>query len=199
MAINISVEINFGGGIGVKTYGKSNILEISRGSQSQADNILPIYGVLPQYANISFKDASRDFKAYAENDNLRTDLPITIKIDNKIKGVFLSEEWSYADNKKVINVKLKDSLANWHKIRLSSKKLTKGGNGYTIYSELTAFTPTETFVLETGVQTWLTSINIKYVYFEASSLYDRWEKLCQIAQLTVHKLENGHIMIRRVK
>lgn len=191
----LTVEIEYG--IGTLEYDNEYINEITRGSQSMADNILPNYGILPSYGEIKFNDRNGRFKELASNRNLRADLPVIIKCKGNPIGYYLSEKWDYADSRRTIKLELKDRMQDWYKRKLPSRTLTNNETAYTIYLELVALMPTETFVLDADVQDWLESIKIKYAYFNADTYGERWNKLCQIGQLLVYRLPNNDIMVSR--
>ncbi len=180
------------------TYDSSYLHEVTRGSQSMADNKLPSYGVISSYGSVSFIDKDKELVKLAELNLLKPNLKIQIFYGDEKIGEYESEKWSYSYGNSRAKVELKDSTQRWYnRVYDKSVNVTLNESALDIYNKL-KLESNEIFApLDSELESYLEDINVSFSYIDKCSLFDAWNKLCNLACLQMYKAEDGRIVTIR--
>lgn len=194
-----------------------NLLGLNRNIAYRGDYKLPSYGIISNTGSMEFNDLDGEIKDYAEDLILTSDLKVTITLNNTLAnkheqiGVFETEKWDYDNNNRSVSVSLKDDLEEWQDIHIDGInydprepfKVIEGGKMSNIYKWLqnSNVTPSKydmlTFEeLDTETQTILENTTIRYPLLESGSLWEQWQKLCEVCGLYIYKNNQGRTVCR---
>ena len=193
---------------------RRNLISISRSIFDRSDLKLPSWGIISNTGNIEFNDTDGEIRDYAEQLILQSGLKCEIKLKNTLVdgasetiGLFETDEWDYDNDNRVVSVSIKDDLEEWQDIsveeisydprKIESKPfkwlyehlwaITTANNNYTML----AFDE-----LDTDTQGVLQNTYIQYPLLESGSLWESWQKLCEVCQLHIYKDNNGVVVCR---
>jgi hypothetical protein len=199
MAGIFKVLVYYNNPTGTIEYDNSFINDISRNSQSVADNSEVFdYSALVQNGTMKLIDKDGSIAQLARQKILKDKLVIEIVLDNKVVGKYISRKWNYVYGSKIVNITLSDTLENWDNINYSRILTFNNTTALDLYNELVSISG-ETFqTLSSELSDYLDSITIKYCYLNIDTLRNQWNKLCQITQCVVFKNEVGYVEIKKM-
>lgn len=178
-----------------------NISDINCETLSVGDTSLPSYGVYSNTGEIKFVDTTDEVRAYAEQLLLKSGLTVEIFVMNKITNakervaVYSTSDWDYKTYNKNVTVSLHDDLEDWQDIYVAgfyydyNEKPVWTAKQF--YEYLHTQTPSkynmQTYSqLDTTTQNHLAEIIVQYPYLESGTLWEQWDKLCNLAQLHIY-------------
>ncbi len=201
--VDISIDINY-----------RNLISLSRSIQDRSDFKLPSYGIISNTGSLEFNDLDGEIRDYAELGMLTSGLQVVIKINNTLYktseqiGVFQTETWDYDNYNRTVSVSLKDELEEWQNINVPALRYYQiiKNNIYAkplrdIYNYLLNYTPAK-FNMLPASKLDRTTINIlqntyiKYPLLEAGTLWESWQKLCEVCQCYIYKNNKNQTVFR---
>lgn len=203
---------------------RRNLISISRSIFDRSDLKLPSWGIISNTGNIEFNDTDGEIRDYAEQLLLESGLKCEIKLNNTLVdgasqtiGVFETDEWDYDNDNRVVSVSLKDDLEEWQDINVAEisydpRKIEHKPFKW-FYVELWKLTSNRFYAeediygngnynmlafdeLDTDTQDILQNAYIQYPLLESGSLWESWQKLCEVCQLHIYKDNNGVVVCR---
>ncbi len=204
--IDISIDLNY-----------SNLISLNRSITYRSDNKLPSYGIISNTGNLEFNDLDGEIRDYAEQMLLTSDLKVEIMLNNTLAnthervGVFETEKWDYDNDNRSVSVSLKDDLEEWQDIQVQGfsydprnpKAVLTNGTMADLYKWLQRQdengnyrTPKKYQMLsfeelDTKTQTILENTILDYPLLENGSLWEQWNKLCEVCGLYIYKNNEG--------
>ena len=190
--INISIDIN-----------KRNLISFNREIVDRADIKFPSYGIISNIGKIEFKDLDGEVRDYAEQMLLTSDLKVKINLNNTLTkkteqvSEFITKEWDYDNDNKVVSVSLKDDLEEWQNTEQFSVNLTKNSTGLDLYQILKDKTPSkfEFEELDQNTTHFLENCSFKFLFLKQGNLWQQWTKLCVACALHIYKDKNGKVKV----
>jgi hypothetical protein len=198
---NISIEID-----------RRNLISLETSLYDRSDLKLPSFGIISNNGNIEFNDFSGEVRDYAEQLLLVSGLKCEIELKNtlinganKKIAVLETDKWTCDNETQKVSVSLKDDLEEWQDISvkgisydarnpieqplkhfydyLHAITVKNGNYKMQAYKDLNEITKS---VLDNTI--------IKYAFLNSGSLWESWNKVCQVGQLHIYKdvfEENG--------
>jgi hypothetical protein len=199
---DISIDIN-----------SRNLISLERTIQDRSDFKLPSYGIISNTGNLEFNDLDGEVRDYAEMLLLNSGAKCTIYLNNtlvnkhQVVGTFETNDWDYDNDNRSVSVSLKDDLEEWQDIYVEGFgydprnpfNVLKNGTMEDLYRWLSYATPAKYsmpffYQLDTQTQEILKNTKIIYPLLEASTLWQQWNKLCQVCGLYIYKNGKGNIV-----
>ena len=199
--VEISIDIDY-----------RNLISLNRSITYRADNKLPSYGIISNIGNLEFNDLNGEIKDYAEQLLLTSDLKVVITLNNTLAdkheqiGIFETRDWDYDNENRSVSVSLKDDLEEWQDIQVQgfsydprnpSAVLTERtmANLY-VWLQDSARTPSKYEMLsfsqlDEKTRTILQNTTIDYPLLESGTLWQQWQKLCEVCGLYIYKNNEG--------
>jgi hypothetical protein len=204
--VEISIDIDY-----------RNLIALNRSITYRGDNKLPSYGIISNTGNLEFNDLDGEIKDYAEQLLLTSDLKVEIMLNNTLAntheqvGVFETRDWDYDNDNRSVSVSLKDDLEEWQDIQVEGFNFDPR-NPSAVLTERTMAnlyvwlqgqdedgnyrTPLKyqmlTFEqLDEETQAILENTTIDYPLLENGTLWEQWQKLCQVCGLYIYKNNEG--------
>jgi hypothetical protein len=189
--IGLTIEIN-----------DKNLVSLSRKIIDRADNKFPSWGIVSNIGNIEFNDFNENVKEYAEMMLLKQGLGVTINIQDTMSGKsqqvgeYTTNTWNYDNDSRKVTVSLQDELVEWQDILTDDYLLQSQMTMAQIYEYLYGLTPAKYNMLpysdlDTQTKSILANTICKYPYLKGGSLWNEWQKLCEICALHIYKDDSG--------
>jgi hypothetical protein len=199
--VDISIDIDY-----------RNLIALNRNITYRGDNKLPSYGIISNTGNLEFNDIDGEIKDYAEQMLLSSDLKVTINLNNTLKkasqqlGVFETETWDYDNDNRSVSVSLKDDLEDWQDIHIEGLNydprnpfaILRNGSMEDLYRWLqdSRITPQKYKMLpfeelDGKTRNILKNTTISYPLLKQDTLWEQWQKLCEVCGLYIYKNNEG--------
>lgn len=205
--VEISIDINY-----------RNLISLNRSIAYRGDNKFPSYGIISNTGNLEFNDLNGEIKDYAEQMLLTSDLKVEITLNNTLAnkheqvGIFETRDWNYDNDNRSVSVSLKDDLEEWQDIQVQGFSydprdrfnIIADGKMSNVYKWLQGQdengnyrTPEKYKMLafeqlDTKTQEILERTTIDYPLLENGTLWEQWQKLCQVCGLYIYKNNEGN-------
>lgn len=197
---NISIEVD-----------NRNMLSIKCTTDERADNTLPSWGIISNTGSLEFTDYDDTVKNLIDSKVLNQRANAIIYLSNtlvKEKSIFVGEyyttDWEYDTSNKAVSIQLSDYLLELQDIVVDRYNFSFRKNMYDIYEYLCEKTP-EKYKrggsmfnkdnLPSNIKSLLQSTVCEYTYMKQSSLWEAWNKLCEICGLYIYSEGNLNIII----
>lgn len=193
------------------------LISLNRSIFYRNETKLPSYGILSNNGNLEFNDFDGTILSYAERLLLTSDLEIEINLNNTLTGlsekvgVFKTKDWEYDNNNKTVSVSLKDDLEEWQDIQVKGfscdprkpNAVLENKSMADLYKWLQAQdengnyrTPQKYKMLSFDeldeiTKKVLNSITIDYPFLNDGTLWEQWQKLCEVCALYIYKNNQG--------
>lgn len=199
--VEISIDINY-----------RNLIALNRSIAYRGDTKLPSYGIISNTGNLEFNDLTGEIKDYAEQMLLTSDLKVVINLNNTLAdtheqvGIFETRDWDYDNDNRSVSVFLKDDLEEWQDIQVQGLnydprepfKIIADGKLSNIYRWLQnkEITPEKYQMLafeqlDEKTQNILENTIIQYPFLDSGTLWEQWQKLCEVCGLYIYKNNAG--------
>lgn len=176
----------------------NGLLSYVRGSQSMQDNTLPSYGALAQYGSVKIADYTGEISELEELNMLTSGIKIKLYLDDELVGEYLFDTFQ-KENRTTYNIQLTDEIIKWNDILVDFKDLLLNKTAYDFLLLLKNYYNAQYEDLSDETISYLQSIHIKYFYLKSGSLFEQWNKFCDITQMLVYKKPDGKICFRRLQ
>lgn len=170
-----------------RTYTERDIKNLVCSQEISGDNTLPSFGLIGQYGSFKIMDRKNELLDFMNKNMLRDNSEITIKYNGNLIGTFYSKSWTYEEKSKSFSVQLEDKTKDLNNIlvprlgyvsMMSALDLIYILLGYSNYKDL----------VETAE---LFGIWIQDFYMEECSLYEAFNKFCQLTQTCLFVNQDG--------
>lgn len=184
-------------------FNKGNGLQkVSLLSQITSNNILPEYGVNGRTGSVELLDSNDVL--YNKIANRVYPTQVIIYLDDEVIGKFVSaKKYGYNIFTKQVTIEIMGNITNWQNVMVEKKDIEYNVSGYGVLQYLmnVANTPNNlyTFIIPTEVESYLKLITVPYFYLEKASLWQQFEKVCDLAQLYIYQDKYNNIIVERFK
>ena len=167
---------------------------------------LPSFGVLSNKGEIKFNDSDGRVRILAENNLLKKGLEVSIYLEDtstenqEFVGEYYTSEWDYDNNNNLVIITLKDGLEEWQDIFVKGinydPRTSIARQGAYFYEYLYSKTPKKYNMksldkLDEDTKKALFDTIIDYPVLEDGTLWQQWNKLCQLCRLYIFKDKEG--------
>lgn len=182
---------------------ETNLLDFERTIMDRSDVSKPSFGIISNTGSLSFIDKDGEVADYIVQQLISSQNVISAYLENTETGAkeqiacFNMQQWSYKDSQSLANVQLKDDLEEWQETGLIKMPLQDAMSALEIYNYLKDKTSSK-FVFEPldgKTQELLINTTIPYPYLDEGSLWQQWDKLCQLCALHIYKNNGGNIVV----
>lgn len=164
-------------------------------------NDRPSYGLISNQHTLAYVDANGDVINYASSPLLEGNKRIELYIENtdyeekeKVLDLYVNQ-WNYDEYQKLVTVNITDDLIELQDLSISGYPMEENKDMQYLYEKLYADTPQKYGFpvfqsLPASIKTKCTSIVARYFYLDASSLWEAWNKWCNIVGVKIYKKDN---------
>lgn len=194
--IYITVDLYVGG---------ANLVEIRRKIADRSTAESPCWGIIANSGSLSFTDIDDELKTYAERQLLTSGIDVLITLKNtlveekfEVVGDFTTDKWNYDNDSKKVSVSLKDDLVDWQSIQVPSYILQDEKTALELYEylkEITEQNGWEFAPIDSDTYDILSSVVCPFPYMQSGSLWNEWQKLCEVCALYIYKNNNDAVVI----
>lgn len=200
---------------------RNNLISISRTITDRSGYELPLYGIISNTGNIEFNDIDGEVLEYAQQQLLKGGLTVEISLNNTVYknsehiGTYLTNKWTYDNDNRVVYVSIKNNLEEWQDINVepiyydpSNPKPQTAEWFYrylqeerTVNGKKVQITPPKYNVLpfeklDTETQNVLSNTTIQYPLLESGTLWNSYEKLCELCLLHIYVDNDGNTVTK---
>lgn len=190
----------------------SNLISLSTSIFDRSDYKLPSYGIISNVGDLEFNDNKGKVLYYAENLLLTSDLKVVVKLNNTIThkseqvAVMETGTWTYDNDNKSVSVTLKDDLEEWQDIQVkgfgydprnpNAVLTNKSMEDLYKWLQNESRTPSKYNMLafdelDSNTKSVLSKTIISYPLLENGTLWEQWNKLCEVCGLYIYKNNKG--------
>ena len=199
--------------IGEINFNNHNTVSLERSIFDRSDTKLPSYGIISNTASLEFNDANSKFLGYAISGMLNQGIKVEFFINNTLYknsekvGEFFSSNWEYDNDNRSVSVSLKDDLEEWQDIQVQGFdydprkpfEIIGEGRFHNIYKWVWGKTPNKYQMLDydsldettKGI---LYATKINYPLLKSGTLWEQWQKLCEVCGLYIYKNNKGKVV-----
>ena len=181
------------------TYDKNTgLIDLTRGSQETADNVLPEYCITSQYGKVRLIDYNDVIYNLIGNNKFDRNVNVKIYNGNIVIGTYeTASDWDYNVFDKKGAVSLQDRIMEWQEVDVEKKDITYNVSAYQVYEYLKALSPRFVYNVSRETSDFWLSINVPNFYLERDTLWNQWNKFLTLTQSVLYVLPNGEIVIKR--
>ena len=200
---NVFIEIN-----------KNNIISLNTTIDITDKTDVPSWGIISSTGNLSYKDIDGKTLFYVESNLLKRGLPCKMFINNSLikdKKQHITTKYvskvEYDSDNFIANISLKDDLEEWQDITVKGlnydplNKRTSSAKHY--YTYLYNNTPQKYLMysfdeLDNRTSNALETIIFNYLILYDGTLWQQWEKLCELCGACIYKDSNGKTAFKKM-
>lgn len=186
----------------------TNTTSISNTISDRAEITRPSYGIISNTGDCEFIDSNGEIKDLIELGIIKSGEKLSIYLKNSLNnntdliGIKYAYNWDYDSDIKSVRLELKDALEQWQSIAFEGFYFdTKYGietnqkRASEIYEMLKSATPSnfEFADLDRETSDVLYRTMIYYPQLTANSLWNAWEKFCNLCLLHIFIEKNGKV------
>lgn len=190
---------------------RNNLISLSHTITDRSNYDLPSYGIISNTGSIEFNDIDGEVLEYAEQQLLKGGLTVEISLNNTVYkngehvGTYLTNKWTYDNNNRVVNVTIKNNLEEWQDINVPAiyydPENPQPQNAEWFYRQLQKITPSKYNMLpfddlDTETKNVLSNMIIQYPFLESGTLWNSYDKLCELCLLHIYVDNNGNTVTR---
>lgn len=176
----------------------TGLMEVKRGSEKTADNVLPQYGIIGQYGHAQFIDYTETIKNLIQNNKLNKTVAVTIYNGNIVLGKYeTSSNWDYNVYTTEVSIDLQDKIMKWQEIEIKKTEISYDVTATQIYNYLLQYCTNFTFNVPHETISFWDNITVPYFYLENDTLWNQWNKFLNLTQSVLYTMPNGEIKIVR--
>lgn len=176
----------------------NGLMEMTRGNQATANNITPSYQLLSQYGSLVVQDPYEEVVNLIKNKTIVKNITINMYKDDTVVGSYvLNREWAYDIYTKELRLALEDDIIKWQGINIKKTELSYNVTGYDVFLYLKNLSGNYTFYISSEDTEFIKSIKVPYFYLEEASLWQQWNKFCNLCQCQMYQDTIGRIVIKR--
>lgn len=193
---------------------KNNLISFNSDISDRADREYPSYGIISNSASLTFTDLDEHIYDLITlqilHSGIKIDVWLNNDVSNKQEQVCLMEtrELSYNNVNRQVQLSLKDNLEEWQEIYtpeigryLSNGEPMSPKSAKWLYLNLYMETPKKHNMqlfeeLDSKTQEVLENTIIEYPLLESGTLWDSWQKLCELCLLHIYVDNNGRTVVK---
>lgn len=190
---------------------KNNLIAFNSEIIDRSNIKSPSYGIISNSASLTFADLNEQALDLISQQILHSNIKIDVWLNNTVSGsqeqVCLMEirELSYDNYNRQVQISLKDGLEAWQDINIEALNynplLGEAKTAKWIYEYLLLKTPSSSKMLtfeelDEDTKNILESTNIQYPLLEADTLWNQWQKLCELCLLHIYVDNNGRTVCK---
>lgn len=171
----------------------------------------PSYGIISNSAHLTFSDLNEEAFDLITQQILHSGIKVDVWLNNSDSNtkepVCLMEtrELSYDNDNRIVQLSLKDNLEEWQDINVESVNYDPlNGEPKTVqwfYEYLYSKTPDIYNLLsfdklDEKTKEVLSNTKIEYPLLDSGSLWDSWQKLCELCLLHIYVDYNGNTVVK---
>lgn len=185
------------------TYDKNSGLDnIALHTEATADNTMPTYDVVSKSGSIAFYDFEDRLLSKIQARQYPTE--IEIYKDDELFGKYISTlKYKYDIFTKLVTIELQGDIVKWQAITVEKKDITYDVTAYNVLewliSKQSIVASISYLVISDNTVSWLQSITIPYFYLESATLWEQFNKLCNLAQLRIYQDKYNKVVIERYR
>lgn len=170
------------------------------------------FGLYSTKGQMSFTDYDNTIKSMIENQIItsNTTKSVTVYLVNTKNGIkkslgsFIAGDWEYGANNRTVRISLSDGLLEWQNISnegfsydyFNPRYLLPNSSCADLYKWLHGQTPEKDNMisyddLDSKTKEILESTRIAYPFLYEGTLWEQWQKLCDVCMLYIYKLSSG--------
>lgn len=164
---------------------------------------LPNWGIISNDGKLGFYDSNFEVLNMIENGTLNTNSKAELFINNTLSnktvkiGDYVTRDWNYDNDNRVVNISLQDDLIEWQDIAFGAWNMERSKTFKYVYDLLKKTTPQKwNIVADSSTEDFLSSVAVSTFYFEKGSLWAQWEKFCNAAMLHIYKDNKGDVIVK---
>lgn len=170
-----------------RTYTERDIKNLVCSQEISGDNTLPSFGLIGQYGSFKIMDRKSELLDFMNKNMLRDNTEVIIKYNGTLIGTFYSKLWTYEEKSKSFNVELEDKTKDLNNIIISKLTYVPKMNAVNLLSILFYYSNYKDIIYpEKIVEYW-----IRDFYMEECSLYEAFNKFCQLTQTCMFVNQSG--------
>ena len=199
---DINIEIN-----------NTNLVSFRSNIMDRESKDYPSYGIISNSANLDFADFDQSALDLIQQKILHSGITVTTWIENEEAGTTEQicemeiRELTYENNNRQVQVTLKDNLESMQDINVPSidydPRYPQSQTAewyyrylYNITVDLNKYNIIQFDDLDADTKSILTKTSIQYPLLESGSLWDSWDKLCQLCLLHMYIDNNNVVTIK---
>ena len=167
----------------------------------KGDSTKPCFGIVSNKGNIEFSDYDNTFLEAINQGRFDEKLQVIFYLNNTYYDTtvsvsqFVTESVSYDDDSKIVDIDIEDRLVELQDINGISI-LEHNKTMLEVYNMLKDLTPSyiQFAALGNQLQTYLSSIHLRYVPFQEGTLWSHWQKFCEATGLYMYINKQNEVM-----
>lgn len=193
---------------------RRNLLSFNSDIVDRADTKYPSYGIISNSANLTFSDLDEQVLDFISQKVLHSGIKVNVWLNNSDNNaqeqvcVMETRELSYDNDNRQVRVTLKDNLEEWQEINVEALNYYEADGtpkspktAKWLYEYLLEKTPKKFIMhkfdeLSDETKSVLDNTTIKYPTLESSTLWDAWQKLCELCLLHIYVDNNGVVVCK---
>lgn len=203
---DITIEINH-----------RNMISIERTIMDRGDIKNASWGIISNTGRIEFNDLDGEVQDYIKSELLVQGLSCVINLHDTLAKNYqqvaqmYTDTWDYDNLNRVVSVTIKDDLEEWQDIQIAGfsynplkpKEVLQNGTMAELYGWLqnSERTPSKYKMpsfneLDEETKTILNATIIEYPMLKDGSLWEQWQKLCEVCALYIYKNNKGEVVCK---
>lgn len=193
---------------------KDNLMSFNSDIIDRADINFPTYGIISNSASISFSDLDESTLDLITQQILKSNIQVKVYLNNSEAEkpeetepicVMETRGLSYNIDNRQVQVSLKDNIEEWQEINIEGINYDPlDGNSQTaqwFYEYLYSKTPKEYDMLsfeelDEKIQDKLKNTMIMYPLLESDTLWNSWQKFCELCFLHIYVNYDGRVVVK---
>lgn len=157
------------------------------------------YGIMSGGGAVEFVDRNGDFERLILSGRNLEWVPIAVFVDGNKVGQFYSQRvWQYNKLTNVAGTELQEVILKWQNVNVQLKYDGESMTAMQLVEFLMGQSDNVQFEIDSDTRAWLSGIVVEYPYLERTTLWEQWNKMCNIGQLVVYLLTNGVVCVKRL-
>jgi len=170
-----------------RTYTERDIKNLVCSQEISGDNTLPSFGLIGQYGSFKIMDRKSELLNFMNKNMLRDNTEIIIKYNGNLIGTFYSKLWTYEEKSKSFSVQLEDKTKDLNNILVPKLGYVSNMSALDLMYILLGYSNYKDIVESVE----LFGIWIQDFYMEECSLYEAFNKFCQLTQTCIFVNQDG--------
>lgn len=190
---------------------KNNLIAFNSDILDRANVQYPSFGIISNSASLTFADFNEQVLDLITQQILHSGIKVEVWLNNDISNtqeqVCLMEtrELSYDNDNRQVQVSLKDNLEEWQDINIEPVNYNplkpQSQTAEFFFNYLYSQTPNKYSMLsfdklDEETQNILSNTTIEYPVLENGSLWDSWQKLCELCMLHIYVDYEGKTVVK---
>lgn len=190
---------------------RTNLLSFESDISEKSTVQNPTYGIISNSSNISFNDLTEGVLDLITKKLLHSGIATTVYLDNDIQNkqeqicFMYIQSLDYDSDNRQVNLSLKDNLEKWQDVSVEAIPYDFENpvprTGLWFFNRLYTLTRKIGYTFEDiddDTSNALSSVVVQYPLLEAGSLWDEWNKLCELCLLNIYVNNDGNVVVKHI-